>query len=346
MNDANQVIHQPSWSPPAGAALGRFHIPYAVVVLLLAALVAAEQLLELKLSAGLARPNAVRQAVTFVIMLVYLLLSLHLLRTKALQTLLNLRPIVLIDDEAYDRYARLMLRARPAISLALLVIAAALGVALVLLDAELVAAVSPRPAAWAILLVLTLTWTAMAWLLLALLYVSIRQAQALGGLARCPLAINIYDPSRLLPFGRLSLWHGLVITGLAFIPLILLGMPTQAGYLVVGFSVLSLLSVFIPLWGVHEQMSNAKTEVLQVINRQLLDDQTRWLDAAGTGQHEPLAARIDMLLKLRKMATDAPSWPFRSEAAVARAALAAASPLIYFILNQLILKFWLGDSLP
>ena len=45
-----------------------------------------------------------------------------------------------------------------------------------------------------------------------------------------------------------------------------------------------------------------------------------------------------MLLTLRKVIDDSPNWPFRSEAALVRAVIAAASPLIYFILNQLILK--------
>ena len=48
-----------------------------------------------------------------------------------------------------------------------------------------------------------------------------------------------------------------------------------------------------------------------------------------------------MLLTLRKVIDDSPNWPFRSEAAIVRAAIAAASPLIYFILNQLILRFLL-----
>jgi hypothetical protein len=34
---------------------------------------------------------------------------------------------------------------------------------------------------------------------------------------------------------------------------------------------------------------------------------------------------------------DAPSWPFKSEAAVVRAVLATTSPLIYFALNQFLL---------
>ena len=107
-----------------------------------------------------------------------------------------------------------------------------------------------------------------------------------------------------------------MITGLALIPLILLGIPTQAGYLVVGFSVLSLLAVFIPLWGVHEQMGNAKAKLLQVMNQQLLDDQTQWLNAdiAGATELQRLSERIGILLQLRKMVSEAPSWPFRNEA--------------------------------
>jgi hypothetical protein len=120
-------------------------------------------------------------------------------------------------------------------------------------------------------------------------------------------------------------------------------MPSRAGFLVIGFSVIGLAAVFIPLWGVHEQIGSAKAKALNAMSQQLLDIQTQWLNPLNHSADESkrMSDRINMLLTLRKVIDDSPNWPFRSEAAIVRAAIAAASPLIYFILNQLILKFLL-----
>jgi hypothetical protein len=194
---------------------------------------------------------------------------------------------------------------------------------------------------------MALTYVLLGWLLLSLIYATIRQARALGALARCPLAVNVYHPANLFPFGRLSVWHGVAIVGLVMIPLLILGMPSRAGFLVIGFSAIGLAAVFIPLWGVHEQIGNAKAKALDGMNQQLLDVQTQWLNPSNLGADElkRLTDRINMLLTLRKVVAEAPSWPFKNEAALVRAVIAAASPLIYFILNQLILKFLLTGSL-
>jgi hypothetical protein len=269
---------------------------------------------------------------------------LRFLKQKALSALFDLHPAVLISDEAYDRYVQWMIGARWGVELGLIAAATGIAVPLLMMDADLMTAVSGQLGAWAMLAFMAFTWVLLGWLLLSLVYASIRQARALGALARCPLAFNIYDFSNLFPFGRLSLWHGLVITGLVMIPLILLGMPTQAGYLVVGVSIVSLLAVFIPLWGVHEQIGNAKAKALSAMNHQLLEVQTLWFNPLNHSADESrrMSDRINMLLTLRKIVAESPSWPFRSEAALVRAVIAAASPLIYFILNQLILKFLLS----
>jgi hypothetical protein len=49
-----------------------------------------------------------------------------------------------------------------------------------------------------------------------------------------------------------------------------------------------------------------------------------------------LNARTNALVNLRKTILESPNWPFRSNTAVARAVLAAMSPLIYFVLTELV----------
>jgi len=48
-----------------------------------------------------------------------------------------------------------------------------------------------------------------------------------------------------------------------------------------------------------------------------------------------LNARTNALVNLRKAIQDVPNWPFRSTATVVRAVTAAPSPLIYFLLIEL-----------
>jgi hypothetical protein len=342
MSAANQDARQ-RWSRSAMTAFERLPVPYLIIVILVGMLGAAEQVLELRFETQLGRGNAVSQSITFVVILVYTLMSLRFLKQKALSALFDLRPAVLISDEAYDRYVQWMVCARWGIELGLVAAATGIAVPLIVMDVDLMNAISGQLGAWAMLAFIVFIWVLLGWLLLSLVYASIRQARALGALARCPLAFNVYDPANLFPFGRLSLWHGLIITGLAMIPLILLGMPTQAGFLVLGVSVVSLLAVFIPLWGVHEQIGSAKAKALRVMNHQLFEVQAQWLDPQnhGTDESKRMSDRINMLLTLRKVVAESPSWPFKSEAALVRAVIAAASPIIYFFLNQLILRFLL-----
>jgi hypothetical protein len=348
MSAANQDARQ-RWSRSAMIAFERLPLPYPIIVILVGVLGAAEQVLELRFSVGQGNSNAVSQAITFVVILVYTLMSLRFLKQKALSALFDLRPAVLISDEAYDRHVQRMLSTRRGVELGLVAAATGIVVPLLMLDADLMNAVIGKLGARAIFMLafMVLTWAFLGWLLLSLGYASIRQARALGALAHCPLAFNIYDPSSLFPFGRLSLWHGLVITGLVMIPLILLGMPTQAGFLVVGVSIISLLAVFIPLWGVHEQISSAKAKALSAMNSQLFEVQAQWLNPLNHSADESkrMSDRINMLLTLRKVASESPSWPFKSEAALVRAVIAAASPLIYFFVNQLILRFLLSGGI-
>jgi hypothetical protein len=346
MSAANQDARQ-RWSRSAMTAFERLPLPYPIIVILVGVLGAAEQLLELRIATQLGLTNAVSQAITFVAILLYTLMSLRFLKQKALSALFDLRPAVLISDEAYDRHVQRMVGARWGIELGLVAAATGIVVPLFMMDADMINAVSGQSGGWAMLALMAFTWVLLGWLLLSLVYASIRQARALGALARCPLSFNVYDPSNLLPFGRLSLWHGLVITGLVMIPLILVGMPTQAGLPVVGVSIVSLLAVFIPLWGVHEQISRAKAKALSAMNSQLLEIQAQWLDPLNHSADESkrLSDRINMLLTLRKVAAESPSWPFKSEAALVRAVIAAASPIIYFFLNQLILRFLLPGSI-
>jgi len=176
-----------------------------------------------------------------------------------------------------------------------------------------------------------------------LVYVGIRSSRALSQLAKQPLTVNVFDPEPLLPFGRLSLAQSLTFVGMFLIPLIIMGPPTRqgGGWLVIGLSVVCLLALFVPLWGVHRQIIEAREEVLERVCGDLMEVQRTLLSPAvpDSEQLRALSQRTEVLLQFRKQILGAPSWPFRDTGSIFRATIAALSPLIYFILNELVQSY-------
>ena len=103
-------------------------------------------------------------------------------------------------------------------------------------------------------------------------------------------------------------------------------------------SIVSILSLFVPLWGVHQQIDGAKEEVLENIYLRLLAIQERLLaeEELDAQTIDNMADRTTMLTRLRELIRQSPNWPFKDSAAVARAIAAVSSPLVYFLLNELI----------
>jgi hypothetical protein len=316
-------------------------LPYWLVVLLLGASAAGEQVLEMSLvDPTFARAlSLIGTGLVFPALVIYILTHLHILRKASIEALTDLRPSVQVSDNVYEALARRLVRGNPRVETALL--GGALGVVLLFflgLQSDLLSYDGGLPASpWAAAFII-LNYTLLGWLILRVVYIAIRQALALHALARQPLEVNVFDPANLLPFGRLSLIQSLPVVALILIPLVLIGPPTQAGYMVILLSVVSVLSLFVPLWGVHRQIDNAKEQVLENIYRRLLIIQR---DLLGMEDLDPqtidnMSDRTAMLVKLRELIQQSPDWPFKDSASVMRAIVAVSSPLVYFILNALI----------
>ena len=151
---------------------------------------------------------------------------------------------------------------------------------------------------------IALFYTILFWLLLSLVYIGIRSGRALSQLAGQPLTVNVFDPDPLLPFGRLSLAQSLTFVGMFLIPLIIMGPPTRqgGGWLVIGLSVLCLLALFVPLWGVHRQIVEAREEVLGRVCGDLMEIQRSLLGCGrqDTEQLHALSQRTEVLFQFRK----------------------------------------------
>lgn len=273
---------------------------------------------------------------------VYILLALRFIQRTSRRALIQLRRSVEIADQQYEGFARRLLAADGRVEVLLLIAAVLLVVLFLILPPDqLPELASYSPAGIAGSIVIALFYTILFWLLLSLVYVGIRSSRALSQLARQPLTVNVFDPEPLLPFGRLSLTQSLTFVGMFLIPLIIMGPPTRGGWLVIGLSVLCLLALFVPLWGVHRQIVAAREEVLGRVCGDLMEIQRSLLSAGaqGTEQLHALSQRTEILFSFRKQVLGAPSWPFRDTGSIFRATIAALSPLIYFILNQLVQSY-------
>ncbi|QLQ08062.1 MAG: hypothetical protein HZY76_20060 [Anaerolineae bacterium] len=174
------------------------------------------------------------------------------------------RPTVMIDDAQYAGFARRLVAADGRVEVGLLGVALLLVVIfLVLPPNQLREMASFGPVGAVGSIVAALFYTILFWLLLSLVYFGIRSSRTLSRLARQPLAVNVFDPEPLLPFGRLSLTLSLTFVGVFLIPLVIIGPPSRqgGGWFVIALSVLCLLALFVPLWGVHRQIIDARQSV-------------------------------------------------------------------------------------
>ncbi len=279
------------------------------------------------------------------VLTIYMMLVWRLLRRRTVQALRALRPSVRISDETYNGIARHMLRTRRDTYLGLAAATLVIVLALFLLLGK------PMPAYDDVFLptdnaflaaAIVASYTFFGWIGLSLSYDSLAHASGLRTLSKQPLLLNVLDASNVLEFGRLSLWHSATLAGIIFIPLLSLGPPTGIGFIVLALTLVgSVLTLILPLWGVHHQMVGIKDGATQKINTQLGEVHAALMDESYLSSEalDDLASRTEKLSLLRGHILKAPSWPFRDLGALVRALAAATSPLIYIILTAIIQRY-------
>lgn len=339
---------KPSWERVARTFPERFPLPFRWTALLLALVVIGEQILEEHLI-GPVGDYAFwqRLGVRFALPLltIYLLLSNRFLKREVVNCLQQLKPSMRIPFEAYDRLARKMLKPRRLVEVVLLLISSSVVIGLfVMMENPLPIYTSltlpdePIAAGYIIAVYILI-----GWLGLSLVYTGVQHAVSLSRLSRQPLSINVFDPENVVPFGIISMQHSLVLAGIVVILFLLLGRPTSLiSYLVIFLASLgSLLALVLPLLGVYQQMRRAKIHALSNIAHQLLQAQEALMDIKDPFDDglDEVNARTSALVNLRKTILESPNWPFRSNTAIARAVIAALSPLIYFVLTELVREY-------
>lgn len=338
------------WTLWTRLSLDSLRAPYWAVAALLGAIVFAGQVIERSLSGPLSEllvPRVLAFRLALPVLTIYMLLALKALKTSALPLLADIRPSVQIDDAAFDRDVRAMLHTSRRAEALLAAVALAIMIAWffvfrlpvpLTLDAPLPA--NPLQAA-----VILGSYVIFGWAGLCLVYSSLRFGRGLGKLADRPLRINVFDPDDLLGFGRLSLRHSLTVALTILLFVIPLGAPSEPiEYTVLLLASLGSLSALVfPLWGVHKQMAHARDSAAKRIGRELGECQSAMMTAPALDESTlaALADRTDKLMALRSMIYKSPTWPFRNVPSVVRVVIAAMSPFLIFIVNEIIRTYLL-----
>lgn len=344
----NESSVLPSWEHIARTLPERIPLPFTLTAFLFAMVVIGEQVFEEVLVGrvgGYESWQRIGIRVALPLLSIYMLLANRYLKRQVVECLERLNPAMDIAPEHYDELARRMLKPRRWIEFLLLITAAVVVIGFFVLMknplpiyTSLTIPNQPLPAGF-----ILLVYTIVGWLGLSLVHTGIQHALALSRLSHQPLKINVFDPENVVPFGSISMQHSLVLAGIVVILFLLLGRPTSLiSYLVIILASLgSFLALVLPLLGVYRQMRQAKISALNNIAEQLQQTQQALMqlkDPFGDGLDD-VNSRTSALVNLRKTILESPNWPFRSNTAVVRAVLAALSPLIYFILTELVREY-------
>ncbi|HSN77970.1 MAG TPA: hypothetical protein VL334_23075 [Anaerolineae bacterium] len=335
------------WRRLTDLTLDRAPAPYGVMAFLLGAVVLAEQIMEQSLLSPIDRffaPDNLRLGLALPALTIYMLLAHKILKRSALPQLAQLRPAVLVDDTAYDTAVQRIVQTSPRAEAALLLAALAITTGwfvMLRLPYPMMAAIPVHlPANLAQALLTLAAYTIFGWAGLALVWSTWRFGRGLGQLARQPLAINSLDPDDVLPFGRLSLRQSLTVAVTVLLFVIPLGAPgdlLEYGVLALA-SLASLSALIFPLLGVHGQMQQARDRITARISQELAGCQSRLMTCSEVSNEvlSELSDRTEKLIGLRSTVYRSPTWPFRNASSVVRVLLAALSPLLYFVLNEIL----------
>lgn len=351
-----------AWSRSTTLVIEHLPIPYFLLAFIAAAWVGSEQVFEYLCETGMPwnlsgcvfgpPSNAIAGNVVkyFVLpaLTLYMLVMLRILKRTAVGSLAELRPAVLIDDEAYDGLVYRMVSTNRRLEIALL-FASIVGVYLifVLFDIPLAVTTNSHAAEFgAGALFILSAYVLFGWAFLTLVTSAFQIGNALGRLAHRPLAVNIYDHGNLLPFGHIALVYSLTLVGVILILLIGLGHPTQLSSwaTIIILSSASLAALVVPLWGVNRQMRESRHVELARIHEQLKNLHETLLspEAIDSKELADSSSRVMSLVNLRKVVLETPTWPYRDTLTIIRAIAIAIAPILYFVLTQIIANLITG----
>lgn len=144
-----------------------------------------------------------------------------------------------------------------------------------------------------------------------LVHASLQGADLFSRLARSQLRVDLFDTRSLAPFVRQGMQT--VLVWLGFIAVIALNFLNERAGVVIAFNALAALVVAVttlvlPLWGIHEQLVDAKTRELDWVRETIREERQRLREGGEAGS--AAAARIPGILAYEARVEGVREWPF------------------------------------
>jgi len=250
-------------------------------------------------------------ALFFSLVIAYIIPLFSYITDKAQEAMLQLRPLLNLDDAGFNRRLQQLATVRPTLTVLHLGLGAVLGGIHMSLVAgspgAVITRLSTSPAEFLSIAGALLVWIIMTTVIAMLIH----QAIIFARLGRDAVHIELLSTRNLLPFARVSMSSSLTITGaLALFPLIGLEIGMDLMQILPGAiaTLIPLIIIFIvPVWPVRTRIAALKDETLADLNQQIV----ALLDRGG---QETPAARIDpalvSLLVYRREIMMVSTWPF------------------------------------
>lgn len=264
----------------------------------------------------------------------YLIAAVHWVIDLTPKLIYQLRPVIKIDNEEFDRRAKRVIGRRLNLLLKLLapifVLIWMIAVILRLLIG------GETGATWQVSLtepLLPLTEVGFS------LFAVWRMAQ-FARLSHQPLEINLFDTRPLYPFGQLSFAYAAIISVRMLIQIATSGFVE--GPMAVIFtisSIASLLALLLPIWSVHRQLLTEKLTLLQPLNEEMNRIARTLLDhAADEHQHLEIVARsMQTIHTIREQIANVWSWPVPNSVTAIQVLLLSTAPTLLNLLKTYIL---------
>lgn len=250
-------------------------------------------------------------AVFFALVIAYIVPVFSYITQKAQEALTELRPLLDLDEAAFEGKYALLSGARPRILLLQLVMGAAGGIIhWSSLEGSLYAGLQATVASLNGLmstLGTILTWVVMT----SVIFMLIQQAVVFARLGAREVQATPFNLRRLTPFARVSISASLATIGaLALFPLMSLEGETDLQEILPGAIAMAvpLVAIFLlPVWPLHRRLANMKQRNLAdidlLINQSL--DQRGFIDANAERPE-----RLNLLLTYRRELEECATWPF------------------------------------
>jgi hypothetical protein len=162
--------------------------------------------------------------------------------------------------------------------------------------------------------------------------VAIWRTYWLARLSSNPLDINLFDAQAVYPFGQLSFAYAAVISIRMVLRIVFFGVVENGGMAAVFTlaSVASLIALIVPIWSVHSQMAAAKIKILQRLDAEM-NAVTQPLIKNTNAVQPQLAAfatQIQALGAMRDRIAGTWTWPVPNSITAVQALLVSGAPAL------------------